>query len=499
MIDELKIAQKLKDDFEHYAKKCLKISTVDGGDLVPFELNKAQKYIHQKIEQQLKETGKVRAIILKGRQEGCSTYVEGRFYWKATHRHNVNVFILTHSRPATRHLFNMVQRFHDNNHPFVKPSVAINNANELDFDKLGSGYRVSTAGSKGVGRSSTLQYFHGSEVAFWANDFEHISGIFQAVADKPNTEIILESTPNGRSGLFYELCMTALNDDESEYQLIFIPWYWREDYRKKLPTNKKIEWSNDELKYKEKYKLDFEQLYWRRNKIKTDYSNNELGFRKEYPASIDEAFEKEVEGALWKRENIKHISEKEYNNSLWNDELDEDENINKHKVIFTVLGYDPAMTGNKTSDEHGVIIASLLDNNKIYILNDSSAQLKPNEMVPLLIRLYYKYDVDRIRVEVNNGGDWIPDSIAMVDENVFVLPIYAKKNKKLRAGPVAQAYNNNRIIHVGHHIELEDEMTHWIYGIGKSPNRIDALVYACLDCLDLDDIKSSTDIMVSHN
>lgn len=75
-VSALENRQRLKDDFEFYARNCLKIRTKDKG-LQPLELNSAQKYIHQRLQQQIKKTGKVRAILLKGRQQGASTYAEG--------------------------------------------------------------------------------------------------------------------------------------------------------------------------------------------------------------------------------------------------------------------------------------------------------------------------------------------------------------------------------------------------------------------------------------
>ena len=77
---EKAIRQRLKDDFPHYAERCLKIRPKAGG-VVPFMLNDVQRAIHDKMEAQLAETGRVRALILKARQPGCSTYIEGRSYW----------------------------------------------------------------------------------------------------------------------------------------------------------------------------------------------------------------------------------------------------------------------------------------------------------------------------------------------------------------------------------------------------------------------------------
>ena len=179
---ERAIRKRLRDDLEHYAAKCLKIRA-KSGLIVPLKFNKAQRYIHEKLEGQNAATGKVRALILKGRQQGCSTYVGGRFYQKATHRRGVRVFILTHEDAATQNLFEMANRYHEHCPALVKPETGAANAKELNFAALDSGYKVGTAGTKGVGRSSTLQLFHGSEVGFWPHADTHAAGVLQAVAD----------------------------------------------------------------------------------------------------------------------------------------------------------------------------------------------------------------------------------------------------------------------------------------------------------------------------
>ena len=73
----------LRDDYEFYARNCLKIRTKSGA-IAPLTFNRAQRYIHERIEEQRQQTGRVRALILKGRQQGCSTYVGGRFYHRTT-------------------------------------------------------------------------------------------------------------------------------------------------------------------------------------------------------------------------------------------------------------------------------------------------------------------------------------------------------------------------------------------------------------------------------
>jgi hypothetical protein len=84
---ELKKREKLnayKGDFELFAKEQLKILPKDSSKgFQSFEFNEAQRIVNEALEKQLKETGRVRAIILKARQMGLSTYTTGRVFWKS--------------------------------------------------------------------------------------------------------------------------------------------------------------------------------------------------------------------------------------------------------------------------------------------------------------------------------------------------------------------------------------------------------------------------------
>ena len=282
---EKEIRQKLKDDFQHYASKCLKIRA-KSGKVLPFELNVAQQYIHERVEEQRARTGRVRALILKGRQQGCSTYVEGRFYWRVSHTKGVRAFILTHEEEATNNLFEIANRYHENCPAPVKPSTSAANAKELYFNRLDSGYKVGTAGNKAVGRSSTVQFFHGSEVGFWPNAQQHAAGILQAIPDVDGTEAFLESTANGVGNFFHQQWQAA-EAGQSDYIAIFVPWYWQPEYRKVLPEGFKL--TDEEQEYCAVYGLDLEQMVWRRAKIAE--LRDETLFKQEYPATAAEAFQ----------------------------------------------------------------------------------------------------------------------------------------------------------------------------------------------------------------
>jgi len=283
--------RRLHEDFPFYAENCLKIrikKAVNGQKIIPFVLNKAQKYIHAKLEAQKKEKGYVRALLLKGRQQGCSTLVEGRFFHKTTQRRGVKTFILTHEDKATANIFRMAKRYYEHCPPMMQPQIALSNAKELFFDKLDSAYGVGTAGSGDVGRSDTIDFLHGSECGFWKNTDSIRTGVLQAA--EMAEEIILESTANGLGNMFHQMWRNA-EASAGKYIAIFVPWYWQDEYRESLPEGFVL--TEEEQQYFDMYQdnglTDIEQMVWRRNKIIE--LEDPLLFCQEYPGIASEAFQ----------------------------------------------------------------------------------------------------------------------------------------------------------------------------------------------------------------
>lgn len=283
----------LATDFEAYAEAALVVRTKDGG-IEPLILNSSQRFVHARLERQLRETGKVRAIILKGRQQGVSTYTEGRFYWKTTHGYGQRAFILTHEDAATQNLFEMAKRFHDNCPEDLRPETSAANAKELSFSVLNGGYRIATAGGRPAGRSSTIQLFHGSEFGFWPNAEEHMAAALEAVP-KTSGEIILESTANRPGDAFHRMWRASKRGDTS-FEAIFVPWFIHDEYRTEPPAG----WSAPEAFriYQRAHGITDAQLYWAYMTNRDMAAAQELPtdvfcgkFKREYPATDDEAFE----------------------------------------------------------------------------------------------------------------------------------------------------------------------------------------------------------------
>lgn len=334
----LQAKRALRDDLKLYARHCLQIRPKSGTP-IPLIFNRAQIELHHALEEQKAKTGRVRALVLKGRQMGISTYIGARFYHATTHRKGCRTFILTHLDDATDNLFGMVRRFHDYCPPELRPQTGTASAKELAFSLLDSGYKVGTAGSKAIGRSDTIQLFHGSEMAFWPSAETHAAGIVQAVAQADGTEDIRESTANGIGGAFHSMWKAAERGD-SEFQCVFLPWFIHEEYARPAPDD----WSPPEAfhEYEQIYNLARNQTYWAwlKNREAAAVVGGDPGeinwqFKQEYPANSDEAFQTSGANHFIKPESVLRARKRQITG-----------------IGPLVLGVDPARGG---SDRMGII------------------------------------------------------------------------------------------------------------------------------------------------
>jgi hypothetical protein len=269
---------------EVHAAYCAKIKD-KSGQIVPFLFNRAQRHVHEKLEEQKRTLGRVRALVLKGRQQGISTYIGERFYHQVSTR-GLSAFVVAHEDKATSNLYEMVKRYQDHNP--LAPSTKATNAKELVFAVLDCGYKLATAGTKDVGRSNTAQLLHGSEFGFWSNAQQHLAGLGNTIADMEDTEIILESTGNGVGNAFHLMWQEA-EAGRGDYIAIFVPWFWQDEYRAQPKAD--LQLSQDDIKYQQAYGLDLEQMQWRASKIASYGQGYEWLFDQEYPATAALAFQ----------------------------------------------------------------------------------------------------------------------------------------------------------------------------------------------------------------
>ena len=204
-------------------------------------------------------------IVLKARQMGITTWVAGRFFLKTITAPGVLTVQVAHTIEAAESIFRMVQRFweflpEDMREGSLRRSRA--NVGQMVFPSLDSEFRVLSAADENAGRGLTVQNLHCSEVARWPGDASAtMAGLRAALV--PGGELVLESTPNGAYGCFYEEWQQA---DERGIVRHFYPWWMEETYA----AEPAIDLREDELKLMQEHGLNARQIGFRRT-LETRY------------------------------------------------------------------------------------------------------------------------------------------------------------------------------------------------------------------------------------
>ncbi|UNT53517.1 hypothetical protein [Lysinibacillus capsici] len=170
--------QKVLDDFELFSKNFIHI-TDNNNDVIKFELNQAQKEIHEMM-------GKNKFIIIsKARQAGISTFSLGKALWRALTKPNENILIVSYKSDSAKALFEKLKDMNDriprDKFPNVFPDKRRDNRDELLFSN-GSKIKSIVAGTKDIGRGDTYTWIHLSEFAFFTNQEKQLLSVEQSLA-----------------------------------------------------------------------------------------------------------------------------------------------------------------------------------------------------------------------------------------------------------------------------------------------------------------------------
>lgn len=161
----------------------------------------------------------------------------------------------------------------------------------------------------------------------------------------------------------------------------------------------------------------------------------------------------------------------------------------KVKILRTVIGVDPSVTDNPDSDEYGIVAAGLGTNDEAYVLGDYSGKYSPQAYALEVLNAYDTHQADAIVIETNRGGEHVVAVIHLTCEKLKrpvprILDLNSQEGKVGRAEPVVALYEQGRVHHLGSFRELEDEMVTWDPAMQKrSPNRVDALVFAVAELI----------------
>ena len=161
---DLQLLQKLKDDLPYFSSNFLIIKSKTKGT-IPFVLNDIQLDFHFKIITRRRKGLPCKFVVVKARQLGLSTYIEARLFHRVLFEKAKNAFILGDKADTASSIFAMAKRYYDGLPPAFQIPL-INNSSKMLAFNTDSLFRVGTAGADVIGRGTTNNFFHGSEVGF---------------------------------------------------------------------------------------------------------------------------------------------------------------------------------------------------------------------------------------------------------------------------------------------------------------------------------------------
>lgn len=249
----LELGQSLEKRPELMVEKVAELLRVRdrNGRLAPLQANAAQRAFEQ-------ARGR-HNIVLKARQMGMTTWVAARFFLRTITARGVLTVQVAHTREAAEGIFRMVQRFWEQlpeelRRGPLRRSRA--NVGQMRFPELDSEFRILSAGDEGAGRGLTVQHLHCSELSRWPGDaHETLAGLRAALA--PGGELVMESTPNGASGCFYEEWGRAEGNGTVRH---FFPWWIENAYVSDAVTDL----TEEEQRLASEHNLNARQIGFRR-------------------------------------------------------------------------------------------------------------------------------------------------------------------------------------------------------------------------------------------
>ena len=291
------LREEIIDDPSKLIELCFTVVNKDKRE-EPFFLNEVQKEFINILNQAIKDFDEglitnISLLVLKGRQQGFTTLISAYQLAATTTRRNFEGLTLADESSNAEAIFQNKAKFiYDRLPEILKPTEKYNSKRQLLFEKLNSSWTINTA-TKEVGRSRTINFFHGSECAFWRDGISSIQASLGETFTK-NAIKIYESTANGFND-FREMWKSGAHIN------CFFQWWKTKEYRLNFETKNmhtkflndidrnKGEWIYDRLKWlRDEKKLDENQLYWYFKKYQ-GYIDKEL-IKQEYPCTPDEAF-----------------------------------------------------------------------------------------------------------------------------------------------------------------------------------------------------------------
>lgn len=204
-----------------------------------------------------------------------------------------------------------------------------------------------------------------------------------------------------------------------------------------------------------------------------------------------ERLEARFGGTALGRQELEGELVREHEGAMWTRAMIEDGRAQEPRGLSrVVVAVDPPVSTGKGADTCGIIVAGVdmtgpYEKWQGFVMADWSCQGEsPQGWAARAAKAYDEFRADRLVAEVNQGGDLVESLMRQVAPNVSYRGVHATVGKRLRAEPVAALYEQGRVHHTDAFEALEDQMCSYVgTGKEKSPDRLDALVWALTDLI----------------
>ncbi|WP_129575638.1 MULTISPECIES: terminase large subunit domain-containing protein [Sorangium] len=172
--------------------------------------------------------------------------------------------------------------------------------------------------------------------------------------------------------------------------------------------------------------------------------------------------------------------------ALWKKAWIDSARVDRHPAFKrVVVAIDPSSSAKEEACECGIVVAGLGEDDRGYVLEDLSKRTTPADWVRIALDARERWVASQIIYEGNHGAGFILEIFRMVDPDSlqYLKGVQATTDKERRALPVAALTQKGKVRFVGTHIKLEQQLTSWIPKVGKSPDRLDAMVWAMTELL----------------
>lgn len=172
--------------------------------------------------------------------------------------------------------------------------------------------------------------------------------------------------------------------------------------------------------------------------------------------------------------------------ALWSYETIDQQTLKKGtplpRMQRITVAIDPATSAGKNSDNTGIVVAGLGEDDRGYVLEDHTGKYTTEGWVNKVISLYDSYSNDcpvKVVIERNAGGSMVVEALTRARPLLPIDDVFSTRSKIARAAPIALLYERGLVFHVHGLGDLEQEMVSYEGKKGqKSPDRLDACVFA---------------------